>query len=149
MSFSPAVAASYAANFRPVGPVSGFENVLSTAGTDLMSKIPFEKAAVKLGMARQALGEAAATDRQKMSLDYQLDRAREIDRANKKAGALRMAMDVFGGFGSETPQVAAVDPMALLDQLEGFTRTQELRRGERMRRSTAAAATGMNELSQM
>lgn len=149
MTFSPVVAANYAANFRPVGPVAGFENVLSTAGTALMSKIPFEKATARLAMAQDAFREKAAAVRQDKSWDAQLDRAREIDRANKKAGALRMAMDLFGGFGSDTAQVAAVDPLALLDQLEGFTRTQELRRNERMRRSTASAAAGINELSLM
>jgi hypothetical protein len=149
MAFDGGIAASYLGSFRPVAPVPGFENVLSTKGIDTLAAIPKDNAALETQLAAAALNEIGANERLQRNIDaiaLQNDLTRRSDR---RLGALRMAggllANAFGG-GSEVG-VNPGDPLSLLNALGNFSQAERTRRANNTLRSNVYSAEMLKGLS--
>lgn len=137
-----AVAEAYLGSFRPVQPVPGFENVLSTIGMNALGTIPATKAKLESEMAAAALEQVGANERLVQSLEATA-RENELTRAaNRRTGALRMAGDLLasslGGLTSSAG-VEVGDPLALIERLGQFhARQAQDRAGQSLRSNTYA-----------
>lgn len=137
-----AVAEAYLGSFRPVQPVPGFENVLSTIGMNALGSIPAAKAKMEAELAAAALNELGANARLEQSLEATA-RENELTRAaNRRTGAMRMAGDLLasslGGLSSSAG-VEVGDPLALIERLGQFQGRQSQDRAGQTLRSNAFA----------
>ena len=146
-SFS--AAANYTASFRPLKPVEGFEDILSTDAQTTLKEQQYAKFMGHVAMAKQALAEKFATERAKMNQDVQYDTLaynRERDallRKGQKMAAIgnilstpllgrntqgmnMSVMDTLSGFNNRAQRLsnqsdAAVMP--LIDAVDEFSKT--------------------------
>lgn len=143
-----AVAESYLASFRPVMPVPGFDAVLSNIGTELLGRIPGQKAALDAQLASVALQETGALERLQRNLDAtRLEN--ELTRASsRKGGALRMAGELLSLAMPEakTAGVQVGDPYALLNAIGDFNQADRRRRASNMIRSNSFVSEALKGL---
>jgi hypothetical protein len=125
-SFS--AAANYAASFRPVEPVDGFEDILSTDAQTTFKEQQYAKFMGHVAMAKQALAEKFATERAKMNQDVQYDTLalyRERDAMKEKAAKRDAIANIMSTplLGKNTQGMN----MNIMDTLSGFNnRAQRL-----------------------
>lgn len=142
MAFDGGIAASYLASFRPVEPVRGFGDVLSTQGMATLGQLPAQNALMEAGLAAKALGEIGASERLEMNLDAIAAQNQLNRRAVRRAGALRLAGQMLQGAmpGNEVAGVEIGDPLALIERLQRFNQSEASDRALRTTRSNRAAA---------
>lgn len=136
-----AIAEAYLASFRPVAPVPGFDDVLSTAGMNALASIPADNAKIAAQLAAATLGEVGATERVQRNLDAirsENDLTRRTDRrlagARMASQLLQSAFPVDGAAGVE-----AGDPLALLAKLRSHSSAERNKRaGDLLRSNTYA-----------
>lgn len=142
MSWNSGAAASYLGSFRPVGPVPGFSDVLSTDGVNTFKDVAQQNALIESGLASKALGELGANRRTEMTIDGNLEAALLNQRANRRAGALRLAGEMLasalpGSQGSAGVEIG--DPLALIERLQQFSQNQANNRARQTLRSNTYA----------
>lgn len=143
-----AIAEAYLGSFRPVQPVPGFENVLSTVGMTALGSIPAAKAKMEAELAAAALNQVGANTRLEKNLEA-IARENELTRdANRRNSALRMAGDLLA-FALPAPAQAGVqvgDPLALLNTIGNFNQSERNRRAANMLRSNSFVSEALKGL---
>lgn len=140
------VASNYAATFRPQEPVlAGFNLALSSSGSDLLSGIPAQNAAIDSALAQAALGQIGASARQRLTTDAELRLEEQTRRSNRRASAMKMLSSILeGGSGLLQPPASRgrVDPYSTLTgvnnylDLEASQRTGDTARSNAMMQNT-------------
>jgi len=141
MAFDGGVAASYLASFRPVEPVRGFGDVLSTQGMTTLGQLPAQNALMEADLAAEGLREIGANQRLEMNLDAIAAQNQLQRQAVRRAGALRLAGQMFQNAmpGDQVAGVGIEDPLALIERLQKFSLGQARSRAERTLRSNTYA----------
>lgn len=149
MSFN--VTSAFTQSMPIVGPVGGFQNVMSRDFTQTLGKIPFDNAASRLALADAAIKNQFAL---RMAKDAANTRMREFDaaRGNSTTDMLRTAGMALlsGGGGNARTAVAqarggagrpdAALEFADLERLRLEQMDRDEREGRRVASSAAAAA---------
>lgn len=150
MSFN--VTSAFTQSMPIVGPVGGFQNMMSRDFTQALGKIPFDNAASRLALADAAIKNQFAL---RVAKDARDARRSEFDaaRSNSTTDMLRtagMALLAGGGGGSSRAAVAqarggtnrldAAVEYANLERLRLEEQERDEREGGRVSRSAAAAA---------
>ena len=148
MSFN--VTSAFTQSMPIVGPVGGFQNMMSRDFTQALGKIPFDNAASRLALADAAIKNQFAL---RVAKDARDARRSEFDaaRSNSTTDMLRTAgMALLGGGGSSRAAVAqarggtnrldAAVEYANLERLRLEEQERDEREGGRVSRSAAAAA---------
>lgn len=144
MAFDGGIAASYLASFRPVAPVEGFSDVLSNTAVNTLSLIPFKNMELSGELAKAAITERGATNRQKMVLDAQGQQNDITRRLNRRTAALQLAGQMFGMGGSD---IATADPLQLKEAVDSLLSSSRARRQRSLERPYAAAAAALQSLT--
>ena len=147
MSFN--VTSAFTQSMPIVGPVGGFQNVMSRDFTQTLGKIPFDNAASRLALADAAIKNQFAL---RVAKDAANTRMREFDaaRSNSTTDMLRTAgMALLGGGGarsavaqarSGTGRPDAALEFADLERLRLEQMDRDEREGRRVTSSASAAA---------
>jgi hypothetical protein len=149
--FSPNTAGNYAAGFRQVDPVPGFENVKEDRFSELLAKIPLEKYKQEMQFAREALGEYASNKRDEAQYDYYRERDALADKRNRIANLANLV----GGAGVQAASLVVPKKRNSYDTLLGVAQAEDAlsqSRGTRMAGSTGglvAALKGIGPLPSM
>jgi hypothetical protein len=143
-----AIAEAYLASFRPVAPVPGFDDVLSTAGMNALASIPADNAKIAAQLAAATLGEVGATERVQRNLDAirsENDLTRRTDRrlagARMASQLLQSAFPMEGAAGVEVG-----DPLALLAKLRNHSFAERNKRASDLLRSSTYAEEVLKRL---
>ena len=123
------VAAAYLNNFRPMQPISGFEDVKSTYASELLSQIPLAQFEAELEIAKEALGAKALLEQQRIAERGANKRAELVAKNNRLKSIFNaLTSDSSSSMGSVMSQydsLDAWDPSAK-DQRQRAQQTQAL-----------------------
>jgi|ETNmetMinimDraft_21_1059911.scaffolds.fasta_scaffold00366_7 hypothetical protein len=117
MPFTPTVAANYAANWRPVGKVPGYEGVKSDFVAKELMALPALQFAAEMNLVQEALGAKADLIERKMINENVMDQLEFQQAAQNKANKRALAAKLLSG-GAGSKGIKAKDPRAeqLLDE---------------------------------
>ena len=142
------VASNYAASFRPQGPIlEGFNAALSTSGSDLLSAIPAQNAAMDAALAQAVLPQVAANTRQRLTTDAELKLAADNRRASRRNSALTMLASILNsGNNQQVASMGRVDPIANLTTMGSFLDGERARRAQRTAGSRGMLGSTLQQL---
>jgi hypothetical protein len=134
------VAANYAASFRPVSVVPGFNQVKSDLAANYLMQVPMLKQQLEMEMANNALREAGSIERTRMNAANALDQL-ELGLKQEKLKALLGGMGSDGGLNTfDNSQLALeVNQAARMGEIDAATAAALQAQADREQRIRATA----------
>ena len=126
------VASNYAASFRPVSIVPGFNQVKSDLAANYLMQVPMLKQQLEMEMANAALKEIGSIKRTEMNIDSAMD---QLDQQRKNAILAEILKSDSSGSGMDDLVGFQSDQNFLLGSIAGLTKPlndQAVKTGEQI-----------------